>query len=345
MWRNTRMVVLTAICAALYGAILIPFKVAPIIPGVTELRPANALPVVCSFLFGPAGAWGAAFGNLIGDFFGGLGPGDLFGFVGNLAFGLVPYAVWEARDRRAARADAGASAGGRCSSPWSCSPACCARRSSVGGSAVLGFHPFTVVGSSVLVNNLVAGIGLAPLLLRRPLPAHRERASPLPRPARRPAAPVRCGRRAVGARAASSPAPSAASPPASSSRAHRWVPPWVAAGDGDRAAGSSGSACCRSSALAVLGSRAAVTPARSDGAGSQLHLCRRDDARARPASTATCRRARSRSSWAPPARGRRRSRAASRNIVPCFLAGEVHGRRAARGRVDRRAAASASWPA
>jgi energy-coupling factor transport system substrate-specific component len=96
MWRNTRMVVLTAICASLYGAILIPFKVAPIIPGVTELRPANALPVVCSFLFGPAGAWGAAFGNLIGDFFGGLGPGDLFGFAGNLLFGLVPYSVWQA---------------------------------------------------------------------------------------------------------------------------------------------------------------------------------------------------------------------------------------------------------
>src|SRR5262249_36691822 len=90
-WRKPPRGVLTAICAALYGGILIPFKVAPIIPGITELRPANALPIVCSFLFGPAGAWGAAFGNLIGDFFGGLGPGDLFGFVGNLAFGLVPY--------------------------------------------------------------------------------------------------------------------------------------------------------------------------------------------------------------------------------------------------------------
>src|SRR5579883_3418424 len=88
MWRNTRMVVLTAICAALYAAILIP--------GITEFRPANAVPVVCSFLFGPAGAWGAAFGNLIGDFFGGLGPGDLFGFFANLLYGLVPYLVWEA---------------------------------------------------------------------------------------------------------------------------------------------------------------------------------------------------------------------------------------------------------
>ena len=164
MWRNTRMVVLTAICAALYAAILIPFKVAPIIPGVTELRPANALPIVCSFLFGPAGAWGAAFGNLIGDFFGGLGPGDLFGFAGNLLFGLTPYAVWDAVSgappvptRRvgwwALFAGVVALSGMLCATVigW--------------GLGLLGFHPFTVVGSSVLVNNLVAGVGLAPLLL------------------------------------------------------------------------------------------------------------------------------------------------------------------------------------
>ena len=68
MWRNTRMVVLCAISAALYAAVLVPFKVVPLIPGVTELRPANAIPVVCSFLFGPAAAWGSAIGNMIGDF-------------------------------------------------------------------------------------------------------------------------------------------------------------------------------------------------------------------------------------------------------------------------------------
>jgi energy-coupling factor transport system substrate-specific component len=40
MWANTRMVVLTAMSASLYAAILIPFKVLPLIPGVTEfLRP------------------------------------------------------------------------------------------------------------------------------------------------------------------------------------------------------------------------------------------------------------------------------------------------------------------
>src|SRR5215472_11421323 len=94
MWRNTRMVVLCVLSAALYAAVLIPFKVLPLIPGVTEVRPGNAIPVVCSFLFGPAAAWGSAIGNMIGDFFGGVGPGDIFGFFANLAYGYIPYKVW-----------------------------------------------------------------------------------------------------------------------------------------------------------------------------------------------------------------------------------------------------------
>src|ERR1700756_262449 len=96
MWRNTRMIVLCAISAALYAAVLVPFKVVPLIPGVTELRPANAIPIVCSFLFGPAAAWGSAIGNMIGDFFGGIGPGDFFGFWANLMYGYLPYKVWNA---------------------------------------------------------------------------------------------------------------------------------------------------------------------------------------------------------------------------------------------------------
>jgi len=36
MWRNTRMVVLVALSAAIYAAILIPFKIIPIVPGFTE---------------------------------------------------------------------------------------------------------------------------------------------------------------------------------------------------------------------------------------------------------------------------------------------------------------------
>ena len=104
MWRNTRMVVLCAISAALYAAVLVPFKVVPLIPGVTELRPANAIPIVCSFLFGPAAGWGSAIGNMIGDFFGGVGPGDIFGFFANLAVRLHPLQGLE-RDRPGPESD------------------------------------------------------------------------------------------------------------------------------------------------------------------------------------------------------------------------------------------------
>jgi len=94
MWGKTKMVVLVALCAGLYAALLIPFKGFVLIPGVTEFRPASALPVVMGLLFGPAGAWGAAIGNLIGDFFGSLGVGSLFGFLGNFIFAYVPYKIW-----------------------------------------------------------------------------------------------------------------------------------------------------------------------------------------------------------------------------------------------------------
>lgn len=94
LWKDTKMVVLTAICGAVYAAVLIPFKPIPLIPGFTEIRPASVLPVVFSLFFGPAGAWGSAFGNLIGDFFGTLGLGSLFGFFGNFLYGYLPYKVW-----------------------------------------------------------------------------------------------------------------------------------------------------------------------------------------------------------------------------------------------------------
>jgi energy-coupling factor transport system substrate-specific component len=163
MWGNTRMVVLTAMSASLYAAILIPFKVLPIIPGVTEFRPANAVPVVCSFLFGPAGAWGAAIGNVIGDFFGGIGPGDLFGFAANFLYGLIPYKAWEAiTDSDPVPQTLGT---------WIAfvgvvllSSAVCALV--VGwGINLLGFVPFSVLGNIVLMNNFVVAVVLTPFLL------------------------------------------------------------------------------------------------------------------------------------------------------------------------------------
>jgi len=163
MWGNTRMVVLTAMSASLYAAILIPFKVMPIIPGVTEFRPANAVPVVCSFLFGPAGAWGAAIGNVIGDFFGGIGPGDLFGFAGNFLYGLIPYKAWDAlTDGDPVPQTTGA---------WVAFAGVILLASAVcalvvgWGINLLGFVPFSVLANIILVNNFLVAVVLTPFLL------------------------------------------------------------------------------------------------------------------------------------------------------------------------------------
>ena len=94
LWLNTRMVVLTALSAAIYAAVIIPFKGIVFVPGVTEFRPGMVLPPVLGVLFGPAAAWGSGFGCVISDFFGTLGPGSFFGFLGNFAMAWIPYRLW-----------------------------------------------------------------------------------------------------------------------------------------------------------------------------------------------------------------------------------------------------------
>jgi len=75
MWKNTRMIILVAVCAAIYGAALIAFKTAiPLVPGITKVRVANIFPMVFGLLFGPAGAWGTA--------------------IGNFLLGYLPYTMW-----------------------------------------------------------------------------------------------------------------------------------------------------------------------------------------------------------------------------------------------------------
>lgn len=165
MWQNTRLVVFTAISAALYAAILIPFKVLPLIPGVTEFRPANAIPVVCSFLFGPAAAWGSGIGNLIGDLFGGgIGPGDVFGFAGNFLYGLVPYRAWEALSNGD---PVPRSITQWLAMLWVIFVASAACALVIGwGLNLLGFVPFPVLANVILWNNFAVAAVLAPLLLR-----------------------------------------------------------------------------------------------------------------------------------------------------------------------------------
>ena len=88
--------VLTSVTAAVYAALMIPFKGLVLIPGITEIRPAAFVPVVFGILFGPAGAWGSGIGNLMGDFLGGMGgPLSLVGFLGNFFFAASASRIWE----------------------------------------------------------------------------------------------------------------------------------------------------------------------------------------------------------------------------------------------------------
>ena len=159
MWRNTRMVVLTAVVAAMFVAVLLPFKGLVIIPGYTELRPASLVPLACSLLFGPAAAWGSAIGNLVGDVLGGMfGLGSIFGMFGNFVLGYLPYKLLENLFRKNSNAasyllnaSVGILASLACASviAW--------------GVDLLGLAPFPVLGVPIAVNNSVVALFYPPL--------------------------------------------------------------------------------------------------------------------------------------------------------------------------------------
>ena len=165
MWSNTRMIVLTAICAAAYAAILLPFKGLVIIPGLTEVRPGGAIPVVLSFLFGPAAAWGAAFGNIIGDALGGmLTPVSIFGVIGNFFYGFLPYNLWRAFMGYKNPSRSGAKGWGLLVLIYMTS--CMTIGSIIGwGGDLLKFTPFAALGLIITVNNFIAAATIATILL------------------------------------------------------------------------------------------------------------------------------------------------------------------------------------
>jgi energy-coupling factor transport system substrate-specific component len=114
-------------------------------------------------LFGPAAAWGAAIGNIIGDFFGGVGPGDFFGCIGNFLYGLAPYKIWEllSADQPVPKTF---SAWVRFTFTVFVASALCAMF--IGwGLNLLGFVPFSILGNIILFNNFVSSMLFAPLLL------------------------------------------------------------------------------------------------------------------------------------------------------------------------------------
>ena len=167
MWRHTQMVVLVALSAAIYAAVLIPFKGFAIVPGFIEIRPANVFPVVLGLLFGPAGVWGAAIGNLIGDFFGTLTIGSLGGFVGNFFLALLPYKMWSAYFRRdenmETNVDSGKKLGVYLALVILASVVCAVIIS--WWIDLLGLVPFTAALALIVFNNAIMAGVLGPILL------------------------------------------------------------------------------------------------------------------------------------------------------------------------------------
>lgn len=82
------------VTAVIYALLLIPFKQFVLVDTITEIRPANIVPIIMVILFGPGAALGAAMGNLVGDLFGTLTWGSVGGLIGNFAFALVAWLVW-----------------------------------------------------------------------------------------------------------------------------------------------------------------------------------------------------------------------------------------------------------
>jgi hypothetical protein len=136
-----------------------------IVPGLTEVRPGAAIPVVMSFLLGPAAAWGSGFGNVIADALGGmLGPGSLFGFIGNFLYGYVPYALWRAFMGRKNPVRSGVKG-------WLTMLLILVTNAIVIGSFigwgadVMRLAPFAALGPIIAINNFIASGSIATILL------------------------------------------------------------------------------------------------------------------------------------------------------------------------------------
>ncbi len=170
MWRDTRMIMLVAVTAAVFAALLIPFAGFVIIPGITAVRPGNVIPVIFGIMFGPAGAWGAGIGNLINDIFAGtFGPGSAFGFIGNFFAGFLAYKLWGNLSVLSSgvepdfRENVGKQVAEFVAIAIVASAACAAIIA--WGLEILGLFPFSVLGTIIFLNNSIAVIVLGPPLL------------------------------------------------------------------------------------------------------------------------------------------------------------------------------------
>ncbi len=92
MWKDSRMVVMVALCATMYAAAILSLRLPP--PFSSQLV-AIILPIPLSLMFGPAAAWAMPIGATISDVVSGyLNAGSIFGLGSNFMLGFLPCALW-----------------------------------------------------------------------------------------------------------------------------------------------------------------------------------------------------------------------------------------------------------
>jgi energy-coupling factor transport system substrate-specific component len=166
MWKNPKMVGYFALTAALYAALLFPLKQFSFFSESAEyLRIAMCIPVAFSFMFGPAAAWGAAFGNLILDV--STAPISWItpvGFLGNFLIAYLPYKLWSKITLEKPDLKSVKKLGLFCGL---CALACVICGLLIGwGLLYLFATPFVMTSFTIFTSDLLWAILLGPVLLR-----------------------------------------------------------------------------------------------------------------------------------------------------------------------------------
>ncbi len=97
VFRDPRGLIHILLAGMLFFLLAAPFRaLLNLIPGLTEVRPANMLPVVLGLLWGPAGAWGTTIANACSDILVSRSPASIWlpGFFINFFYSYLPYKMW-----------------------------------------------------------------------------------------------------------------------------------------------------------------------------------------------------------------------------------------------------------
>ena len=101
VFKERRWIMRMIIVGILFLACAAPFRMMlSLVLGMTEVRPANMIPVVFGILWGPAAAWGISIANAISDILVSHSPVQVWlpGFFINFFYAYLPYKMWYSID-------------------------------------------------------------------------------------------------------------------------------------------------------------------------------------------------------------------------------------------------------